>query len=222
VSREPRGVVLVSGEGSNLQAIIDQVKRGALGVSLVGVVSDRPGVRALERARQAGIPAIVVDYAAAADRAAFGAELATVLASLRPDIVVLAGFMRILPAPLVASFEGRMLNVHPSLLPRYPGLHTYRRALEAGDAEHGATVHFVTPELDAGPAIIQYRIPVHPADTEDSLRARVRAGEYLIYPRAIAWLAAGRAELREGATWLDGRRLSAPVVVDEERASTAA
>jgi phosphoribosylglycinamide formyltransferase-1 len=222
VSATPRAVVLVSGEGSNLQAIIDQVRRGALGIALAGVVSDRPGVRALERAAAAGIPAQVVDCAS--DRPAFGRRLAATLADLRPDLVILAGFMRILPSELVDQYRGRMLNVHPSLLPKYPGLHTYRRALEAGDGEHGSTVHFVIPALDAGPGILQYRVPVGPGDTEASLRERVRAGEHLIYPRAIAWLAAGRVALRDGAAWLDGERLTDPVVVDElaaERSTVA-
>lgn len=218
----PRAVVLVSGDGSNLQAIIDQARRGALGITLAGVVSDRPGVRALERAAAAGIPAQVVDHVA--DRPAFPGRLAAALAGLQPDLVILAGFMRILPSELVDQYRGRMLNVHPSLLPKYPGLHTYRRALEAGDREHGSTVHFVIPALDAGPGILQYRVPVRPGDTEASLRERVRAGEHLIYPRAIAWLAAGRVSLRDGAAWLDGERLAEPVVVDEVAAerSTAA
>ncbi|MEQ1802183.1 MAG: phosphoribosylglycinamide formyltransferase [Gammaproteobacteria bacterium] len=213
MSGGPRTVVLVSGDGSNLQAIIDQVHRGALGLTLAGVVSDRPGVRALERGAAAGIPVHVVDWAS--DRPAFPARLAATLADLQPDLVILAGFMRILPSELVDRYRGRLLNVHPSLLPRYPGLHTYRRALEAGDRDHGATVHFVIPALDAGPGILQYRIPVHPGDTEATLRERVRAGEHLIYPRAIAWLAAGRVALRDGAAWLDGERLAQPVMVDE-------
>ncbi|MBL8200445.1 MAG: phosphoribosylglycinamide formyltransferase [Chromatiales bacterium] len=219
MSATPRAVVLVSGEGSNLQAIIDQVRRGALGLTLAGVVSDRPGVRALERAAAAGIAAHMVDHAS--DPPAFPGRLAAILTELQPDLVILAGFMRILPSELVDEYRGRMLNVHPSLLPKYPGLHTYRRALEAGDREHGSTVHFVIPALDAGPGIIQYRVPVHPGDTEASLRERVRAGEHLIYPRAIAWLAAGRVTLRDGAAWLDGERLTQPVVVDEARGAGA-
>jgi len=218
VTGRPRAVVLVSGDGSNLQAIIDQVHRGALDIELAGVVSDRPGVRALARAAAAGIPNLVVDQGG--DRAAFGDRLTTTLRSLQPDLVILAGFMRILPADLVDAYRGRMLNVHPSLLPKYPGLHTYRRALAAGDREHGSTVHFVIPALDAGPGILQFRMPVLAGDTEETLRARVRAGEHLIYPRAIAWVAAGRVTLRDGATWLDGEQLPSPVVVDAEPATT--
>lgn len=211
----PRTAVLVSGGGTNLQAIIDRQAAGDLPVSLVGVLSDRPGVRALERAAAAGIPALTVDHAAFPGRAAFDAELLATLERLAPEIVVLAGFMRILPAATVQRWAGRMLNVHPSLLPLYPGLHTYRRALAAGDAWHGSTVHFVTPELDAGPAIIRYRVRIRPGETELSLAQRVQQGEYLVYPRAIGWLATGRLALREGRAWLDGEPLAAPVTVDE-------
>lgn len=214
MSSTPRTVVLVSGDGSNLQAILDHARDGSLGTRIAGVISDRPGVRALDRAAEAGVPAWTVDYRTVADRAEIDQRLADRLADLHPDLVVLAGFMRILPDELVTRYQGRMLNVHPSLLPKYPGLHTYRRALEAGDREHGSTVHFVIPALDAGPGILQYRIPVRPGDTEASLRERVRAGEHLIYPRAIAWVVAGRAALRDGAAWLDGERLAQPVVVD--------
>jgi phosphoribosylglycinamide formyltransferase-1 len=210
-----RTVVLVSGDGSNLQAILDHARGGALDISVVGVVSDRPGVRALERAATASVPALTVDFAAGGSRPAFAARLARVLADLQPDLLVLAGFMRILDTKLVEEYRGRMLNVHPSLLPKYPGLHTYRRALEAGEREHGATVHFVIPELDGGPGILQYRVPIGAGDTETSLQKRVRTGEHLIYPRAIAWVAAGRAALKDGAVWLDGVRLAQPVVVDE-------
>jgi phosphoribosylglycinamide formyltransferase-1 len=210
----PRTVVLVSGSGSNLQAIIDARLGGQLPVALAGVISDRPGAGALERAARAGIAGHVVDCQALG-RPAFDAALAGLLDDLAPDLVVLAGFMRILEAGLVTRYAGRMLNVHPSLLPRHPGLHTYRRALESGDREHGATVHFVIPALDAGPAIIQYRIRIWPGDTEATLRARVQRGEHRIYPQAIAWFAAGRLALRDGSAWLDGRALAAPVVVDE-------
>lgn len=213
--RQLRTVVLVSGSGTNLQAIIDHAASGSLGITLTGVISDRPGVRALERAKHANIPALTVDHARAGSSEAFQNQLGATLAGLQPELIVLAGFMRILSPGLVGAWEGRMLNVHPSLLPRYPGLHTYRRALEAGDSVHGSTVHFVIPELDAGPGILQYRVTIRPGESEDSLRARVQQGEYLIYPRAIAWFAAGRLALKDGSTWLDGERLSAPVVVDE-------
>jgi phosphoribosylglycinamide formyltransferase-1 len=215
VSSALRTVVLVSGDGSNLQAILAHSRTGALGISIIGVISDRPGARALERASRAGVPALTVDYATAGSRLAFATGLAGTLAHLKPDLLVLAGFMRILDTELVEQYRGRMLNVHPSLLPKFPGLHTYRRALEAGEREHGATVHFVIPELDAGPGILQYKVPIRAGDTESSLRDRVRAGEHVIYPRAIAWLAAGRVLLNDSAVWLDGVRLAQPVVVHE-------
>ncbi len=216
MNRQPlRTAVLVSGSGSNLQAIIDAAAHGRLGVSLDLVLSDRPGAGALERAARSGIPTAVVPCPPGADRTAFQAGIRRALDDLRPDLVILAGFLRILDGATVSAYAGRMLNVHPSLLPRYPGLHTYRRVLANGDREHGATVHFVIPELDAGPGILQYRIAVCPDDTEDTLRQRVQRGEHQIYPRAIAWLAAGRAVYREGAAWLDGERLEHPVVVAE-------
>jgi phosphoribosylglycinamide formyltransferase-1 len=215
VSGGPRTVVLVSGDGSNLQVILDHARRGVLGINVAGVVSDRPGIRALKRAAEAGVPAVTVDYTTAGNRSEFSARIARALADFSPELLILAGFMRILDSDLVDQYPGRMLNVHPSLLPKYPGLNTYRRALNAGDREHGATVHFVIPELDAGPGILQYRVPIRPGDTEARLRERVRKGEHQIYPRAIAWLAAGRAVLENGSVWLDGTRLERPVVVDE-------
>jgi phosphoribosylglycinamide formyltransferase-1 len=198
-----------------LQAIIDCARSGALPATIVGVISDRPGVRALERAAGAGIPTRVVDYASFGTRQQFDAGMAAALESLAPDIVALAGFMRVLDGKLVERCLGRMLNVHPSLLPKYPGLHTYRRALEAGDRQHGSTVHFVIPALDAGPPIIQFRVDIRPGDDEKSLRERVQAGEHLIYPRALAWLAAGRLRLRNGVAELDEDPLREPVIVDE-------
>jgi phosphoribosylglycinamide formyltransferase-1 len=210
-----RTVVLASGSGTNLQAIIERTERGLLGIRLCGVISDRPDAVALARARRAGIPALTVDGAGAASREAFDASLRRVLDELQPGLVVLAGFMRILGTVLVNRYAGRMLNIHPSLLPLYPGLHTYRRVLESGDRQHGSTVHYVIPELDAGPGILQYRLDVRAGETEDELRSRVQAGEYLIYPRAIAWCAAGRCELRDGAAWLDGAPLAGPVIVEE-------
>ncbi len=217
-AKRVRTVVLVSGSGTNLQAIIEHAQSGSLGIKLTGVISDRPGVLALERAKRANIPALTVNHAQAGSSEAFQQQLGAALAELNPELIVLAGFMRILSPELVGTWAGRMLNVHPSLLPKYPGLHTYRRALEAGEKEHGSTVHFVIPELDAGPGILQYRVPIRPGESEDSLRARVQQGEYLIYPRAIAWFAAGRLALKDGSTWLDGERLSAPVVVEEDAA----
>lgn len=210
-----RLAVLVSGSGSNLQAIVDRRRTGALPVDIAAVISDRPGVHALERAAAAGIEPITIDYRAIGSRDAFAATLGAQLEEIAPDLVILAGFMRILPAALVDRYRGRMLNVHPSLLPKYPGLDTYRRVLAAGDPWHGSTVHFVTPELDAGPALLQYRIAVGPGDNEATLRTRVQSGEHRIYPLAIGGIATGRVVYRDGSIWLDGCRLDAPVVLDE-------
>jgi phosphoribosylglycinamide formyltransferase-1 len=210
-----RVAVLISGEGSNLQALIDAAQAGQLGASIVAVVSNRGAARGLERARAAGIEALHLAGKRGKDRADYDAALAALLAPRAPDLVVLAGFMRILSPRFVELYRGRMLNLHPSLLPKYPGLDTHRRVLEAGDAWHGATVHFVTDELDGGPPVVQYRLPVVASDTEDSLAARVHKGEHIILPRAVSWFAAGRLRLAGGSVMLDGRALEAPVSVDE-------
>jgi phosphoribosylglycinamide formyltransferase 1 len=178
------------------------------------VISDRPGVAGIATAKELGIETHIVSWKAAADRAAFELALGERIDSHRPDVVVLAGFMRVLSGPFVERYAGRMLNIHPSLLPKYTGLHTHRRALEAGDTEHGATVHFVTPELDGGPLILQSRVPVKTEDTESTLTARVQATEHVIYPRVIGWIADGRLEWNEGRPLLDGTPLVAPILED--------
>jgi len=213
--RPTRVAVLISGEGSNLQALIDAAHGGQLGASIVTVVSNRGTARGLERARAAGIEALHLAAKRGQARADYDAALAALLAPREPDLVVLAGFMRILSPKLVELYTGRMLNLHPSLLPKYPGLDTHRRVLAAGDQWHGATVHFVSDELDGGPAVVQYRLPVLAEDTEDSLAARVHKGEHIILPRAVSWFAAGRLRLAGGSVMLDGRALEAPVSVDE-------
>jgi phosphoribosylglycinamide formyltransferase-1 len=206
----------VSGRGSNLKAIAAQADAGALPVRIEAVVSDRADAGALDWARDRGIPAVVLSPRDFADREAYGRALGDLVEGYAPQLVVLAGFMRILSDEFVLRFAGRMLNIHPSLLPRYPGLHTHRRALEAGDPEHGASVHFVTPELDGGPVVLQARVPVLPGDDEDTLAARVLREEHVIYPRCVGWFAAGRLALRDGAVWLDGRPLDAPVMLGNE------
>ncbi len=205
----PRIVVLVSGEGSNLQALIDSQHAADLGGDIVGVVSNRPRARALQRAKQAGIATTCVDHQSFSDRAGFDQALAAAIDTYAPDLLVLAGFMRILGDPFIARYLGRMLNIHPSLLPLYPGLHTHRRALEAGDREHGTTIHFVTTDLDGGPAVLQGRLPVQPEDTESTLATRVQALEHRMYPLAVRWYCAGRLVYAEGAARLDGELLPA-------------
>jgi len=211
----PRAAVLISGGGTNLQAIIDAQAAGELPLEIAAVISDRPQAFGLQRAAAAGIPALCLRYQDYPGREQFAAALAEELDAIAADIIALAGFMRILPDALVNQWTGRMLNIHPSLLPLYPGLDTYRRVLAAGDSQHGSTVHFVIPELDAGPAIIQYRVAIREGETPESLAARVRQGEYRIYPRALNWLASGQLVLRDGMPWLDDRPLNSPVIVDE-------
>jgi phosphoribosylglycinamide formyltransferase-1 len=207
-------VILVSGGGSNLQAFIDGVGAGRLNLEIAAVLSDNPEAFGLERARRAGIPAECVARADYASRAEFERALLERIAARHPDLVLLAGFMRILGPEVVAAFEGRMLNIHPSLLPRHPGLHTHRRALEAGDREHGCTVHFVTDELDGGPLIGQARVPVLPGDTPETLAARVLVQEHRLYPWAASLVASGRVACRDGKAFLDGQPLTEPLQLD--------
>ena len=209
-----RVVVLVSGRGSNLRAIAGRADAGELPVRIEAVISDRAEAGALAWARERGIATSVLSPQAFPDRASYGRALGDIVAAHAPQLVLLAGFMRILSDEFVQRFAGRMLNIHPSLLPKYAGLHTHRRALEAGDREHGASVHFVTPELDGGPVVLQARVPVLPGDDEDSLAARVLREEHVIYPRCVGWFAEGRLAFRDGAAWLDGRRLDTPVLHD--------
>jgi phosphoribosylglycinamide formyltransferase-1 len=212
-------VVLISGTGSNLRAIAAQVANGSLPVEIRAVVSDRPDANGLAWAVAKGIPAVALPPRDYPDRAAFDRALADAVARFEPGLVVLAGFMRILGDEFVDRFAGRLVNIHPSLLPKYRGLHTHRRALEAGDREHGASVHFVTRELDGGPVVLQARVPVRDGDDEATLAARVLEQEHVIYPQFIDWFAAGRVRMRDGLVFLDGRRLEAPVVHDARGAS---
>lgn len=203
--------VLISGSGSNLQAIIDEVAAGQLDLSLSVVLSNRPGAAGLERASKAGIATECLRHQDYPARELYDAALVATLARYGPDLVILAGFMRILTATFVDCFRGRVLNIHPSLLPKYPGLDTHQRAIDAGDSEHGCTVHFVTEDLDGGPPVIQGRVQVRGDDTAAELAARVLEIEHRIYPEAARLFAAGRLELRDGAAWLDGKRLSEPL-----------
>jgi phosphoribosylglycinamide formyltransferase 1 len=200
-----RIVILISGRGSNMEAIVERCREQQWPAQVVAVVSNRPDAVGLDFARRHGIDAVVVDHKAHATREAFDAALADAIAPFAPDLIVLAGFMRILGAAFVQGFEGRMLNIHPSLLPAFPGLHTHRRALDAGCQLAGATVHFVTPELDHGPIVMQSAVPVLPGDDEASLAARVLATEHVIYPLAVQWFVEGRLEVVRGRVrQLDG------------------
>lgn len=210
-----RVAVLISGGGTNLQAIIDAAGRGEIPVDVACVVSDQGKAFGLQRAERARIPTRIQEAAGFPDRDAYDRALGGLLDDVCPDIVVLAGFMRILTGALVRRWQGRMLNVHPSLLPDYRGLHTHRRVLEAGERWHGTSVHFVTEELDGGPVIAQARLEIRPHDTEDSLNQRVQSLEHRMYPIVIGWLAEGRVRMTGERVELDGRLMDGPVVRDE-------
>ncbi len=203
--------VLISGSGTNLQAILDHVARPAALFDVTVVASNRADAGGLERARCAGVATVVVDHCAYACREDFERALHQALLPYQPGLVVLAGFMRVLTAEFVRSFAGRLINIHPSLLPDFKGLHTHQRALDAGVAEHGATVHFVVPDLDAGSAIAQVKVPVYAHDDAQSLAARVLAQEHLLYPLVIRWFAEHRLALRGSQVFFDGLPLAAPV-----------
>ena len=209
-------VVLVSGGGSNLQALID-AQQGGLEIAIRAVVSNVAGVFALERARIAGIPGLVLDHRDFASREDYDAALAELIDGYDPGLLVLAGFMRILTPGFVSRYRGRMLNIHPSLLPKFRGLHTHSRALEAGERVHGASVHFVTAELDGGPVVLQAEVPVLPGDDPERLAARVLELEHQIYPCVVGWLAAGRLELDAAdRPVLDGKRLTRPLLLGSD------
>lgn len=208
-----RIAVLLSGRGSNMLAIDDACRDGRLHGEIVLVASDRADAAGIAAAQGRGLPAISLPLAGFADRSAQEAGMQAAVLAAAPDCIALAGYMRILSAEFVESFVGRMLNIHPSLLPKYKGLHTHRRALEAGDAWHGASVHFVTPELDGGPVVLQARVPVRPGDDESALSARVQTCEHIIYPRVLQWMATGRLVYRDGPV-LDGIALHTPRLED--------
>ena len=204
-SRPPyRIAALASGRGSNLQALLDAINDGSLAARVVGVFSDRSKAVALQRARDAGIPARALSPKAFAGRAAFDAALFEAVDEVQPDLIVCAGYMRLISGEAVDARRGRIINIHPSLLPAFKGLHTHQQALDAGVAEHGASVHFVTPDLDGGPVIAQARVPVLPGDDADALAARVLEREHPLLVESVRWLAAGRIRLAEDAVQVDG------------------
>lgn len=208
-----RIVVLISGSGSNLQAFIDAAARDELGADIACVISNRADALGLERARAANLATEVLDHKQFASREDFDAALQQRIDRYQPDLLILAGFMRILTPGFVNHYLGRLLNIHPSLLPKYPGLHTHQRALDAGDSDAGATVHFVTEELDGGPAIVQVRAPIIAGDTATTLAQRILQHEHAIYPLAARWFAEGRLVLRDNRAELDGTLLPPTGVV---------
>ncbi len=206
-------VVVISGNGSNLQAIIDAQQAGQLKSNISGVVSNRPNAFGLERAQKAGIPTSIVDHTDFSDRESFEQSYIEAIDAYQPDWVILAGFMRILTPLFVRHYKGRMLNIHPSLLPKYPGLHTHQSAIDAGDSEHGASIHFVTEELDDGPAFLQGVVPILENDTAESLAQRVHQIEHIIYPEAIRWCEEGRLQWQETHCTLDNQIVEHPHIM---------
>ena len=209
ISTSCKLVILISGGGSNLQSFIDAVSNGTLPAEIVAVCSNRPDAFGLERAANAGIATELIDHTDFASREAFDAELMQRIDTYSPDLVILAGFMRILTPGFVQNFHGRLLNIHPSLLPNYPGLHTHQRAIDAGDQYAGATVHFVTEELDGGPAIIQAAVPIAADDNAETLAQRVLTKEHIIYPLAAQWFAEGKLTLEANYALLENTQLPA-------------
>ncbi len=207
-------VILLSGRGSNMAAIARAAAGGELPIRIQAVISDRPAAAGIALAASLGLPTQVLSPSGFAQRSDYDRQLMELVAAHHPGLVVLAGFMRILSPVFIHAFADRIMNVHPSLLPQYRGLHTHRRVLQAGDAVHGASVHFVTEELDGGPVIVRSCIEVLAHDTEESLSARVQYQEHRIYPQAIDWFARDRLHLRDGSIWLDGARLAAPITLD--------
>jgi phosphoribosylglycinamide formyltransferase-1 len=206
--------ILISGSGTNLQSFIDQVGAAKVDLDLCLVFSNRPEAYGLIRAQEAGIPTACIEHGAFRDRESFDRAVAAKLDENSPDLLILAGFMRILSPWFVQHYEGRVLNIHPALLPAFPGLDTHQRVLDAGEKWHGSTVHFVTEELDGGPRILQGRLRVDPNETADELCARVQAVEHQIYPQAAHWFGQRRLEYRDAGAWLDGERLEEPVQSD--------
>ena len=204
-------VILISGRGSNMQAIVE----AGLPVRVAAVISNVADAAGLDFARSRGIPTAVVNHRDYPSREEFDAELAATLDRYAPDLVVLAGFMRILSDGFVRRYEGRLINIHPSLLPAYPGLHTHRRALEEGVKVHGCTVHFVTPRLDHGPIMVQAAVPVLPGDTEETLAARVLRQEHRIYPLALRWFAEDRLVIENGIVRVTGQDAAQSLLADQ-------
>ncbi|ETI62502.1 phosphoribosylglycinamide formyltransferase [Marinomonas profundimaris] len=201
-------VVLISGSGSNLQALIDQSLQGQLNINICAVISNKAEAYGLERAKVAGIPTHSLSHKSFDSREAFDTELQKLIDQYQPKLVVLAGFMRILTETFAQHYEGRMLNIHPSLLPKYKGLNTHQRAIDANETEHGVSVHFVSPELDAGAVILQASTTIAEDDTAESLASKVHSMEHIIYPLAVKWFSEDRLTFHDGKAYLDKSMLS--------------
>src|SRR5262249_1508433 len=211
--------ILISGRGSNMVAIAEAVRDGRLPITVAAVVSDQPQAAGLDRAREFGLASEIVVPMPGESREDYDRDLLQTLRQHGAGLVVLAGFMRILGPTFVREYAGRLVNIHPSLLPAYRGLHTHQRVLADGRREHGCSVHFVTDELDGGPLIVQAKVAVSPGDSVETLSARVQAQEHRIYPMVIEWYASGRLQWRDNQAWLDGKPLLTPVVLDAREAA---
>lgn len=202
-----RIVILISGSGTNMQAIVEACQAGRVAGEVVAVISNKDGVAGLDKATAAGIPIAVLSHRDYPTREAYDADLQQLIDGYQPDLVVLAGFMRILTPAITRHYHGRMLNIHPSLLPKYKGVNTHQRVLDAGDEEHGVSVHFVTEELDGGPVVLQAKVPVFAGDTAADLQQRVHTQEHAIYPLVVNWFCTGRLRLTDQGAELDGELL---------------
>jgi len=212
MAKRCKTAILISGSGTNLQAFIDAVADGNLDLELAVVFSNNPDAYGLVRAEQAGIPTACIQHSDFPDRTSFDRAVIEELDRHAPNLLILAGFMRILSPAFVTHYAGKILNIHPALLPLYPGLNTHQRVLDAGDPWHGSTVHFVTEKLDAGPRILQGRLAVVPGETADELATRVQAVEHQIYPEAAGWVGSGKVAFKDGQTWVDGELAEEPVI----------
>ena len=208
-------IVLISGDGTNLQAILDEITNNHLPIRIILVLSDNPQAYGIKRANNAGIPTKIINYHGFKDKADFHLAMEENVKKIDPDLIVLAGYMRILSEEFCRQFTGKILNIHPSLLPKFRGLNTYQRVLDSGDEFHGSTVHFVTSKLDSGPIILQYRTKIRTTDDSKQLRKRVQLGEYQIYPMAIRWFAEGSLKMIKDKTTLNGKRISKPKILGE-------
>jgi phosphoribosylglycinamide formyltransferase 1 len=214
-------VILISGRGSNMRALIESSQSPDCSYAVAAVICDKPNAGGLEAAARFGIATRTLPAAKGMERSAYDAALALIIEEYSPSLVALAGFMRILSPQFVARFAGKILNIHPSLLPKYTGLHTHQRAIDAKDTEHGVTVHFVSEQLDDGPRILQARVPVLPGDTEAALAERVLTQEHVVYPLAVDWFCQGRLRWAAGKAWLDGKALEQPVQLEDLKRETS-
>ena len=208
-------IILISGYGTNLQAILDEITNNHLPIRIISVFSDNPQAYGIKRAKNAGIPTKIINYHRFKNKAAFHLAIEEYFKKIDPDLIVLAGYMRILSEEFCRLFTGKILNIHPSLLPKFRGLNTYQRVLDSGDKFHGSTVHFVTSELDSGPLILQYRTRIRTDDDPECLKKRVQHGEHQIYPMAIRWFAEGSLKMVDEETLLMGKQIASPEVLED-------